>query len=83
MTPEPGERIASSCSRWMVATMSRIPRPVARDRVASRAPSPTTVISAGADSGSSRSSSIRVTFSADDWMVRRRTTPSGSAGVAW
>ena len=83
MTPLPGERIASSCSRWMVATMSRMPRPVARDSVASSAPSPTTAMSGGAASGSSRSSSIRVTFSEADWIVRRRTTPRGSAGVAW
>lgn len=61
--------------------MSRIPRPVALDRVASSAPSPTTGMSGGADAGSSSSSSIRVTFSPDELMVRRRTTPSGSAGV--
>ncbi len=84
MVTEPaGERIAWSCSRWMVATMSRMPRPVARERLASNAPSPTTRIPSGAADGSSRSSSIRVTRSPDEVIIRRRITPRGSAAVAW
>jgi hypothetical protein len=82
VTPEVGDRIASSCSRWMVATMSRIPVPVALDRLASSAPSPMMRMSSGAASGSSRSSSMPVTRSRLDWIIRRRTTPIGSAGVA-
>jgi hypothetical protein len=66
----------------MVATMSRMPGPVALDRLASSAPSPTTRISGGAACGSSRSSSMPVTFSRLDRIIRRRTTSSGSAGVA-
>ncbi len=57
VTPRAGARIASSCSAWMVATMSRIVCPRARDSEAISAPSPSTGRSSGDRSGASRSSS--------------------------
>ena len=81
--PVSGARIASSCSAWMVATMSRI-RPVrSRSSAASSAPSPTTVRpDVSAVSASKTSSSRPMRRRPWVWKWRRRATPIGSTAVA-
>ena len=81
--PRHGARIASSCSFWIVATMSRILSPRARVSEAISAPSPTTAIPSGRFSGASRSSSMSTTDWPVERMTRRRTTFIGCSAVAW
>ena len=83
VTPRLGERMASSCSFWMVATTECMYASRALDSWAIRAPSPTTAMPSGAASASSSSSSTPVTARPRLRSTRRRTTPDGSCAVAW
>ena len=82
VTPGYSARIARSCSAWIVATMSFIRVPRARDSDAMRAPSPMMGRSSWFDSASSRSSSMPTTRSLRQRRTRRRTTSIGCCGVA-
>ena len=74
----------SSCSAWMVATMSLILPSRAALSTLIRAPSPASSKSwPWGSEASSSSSSSAVTVRWRVVMWRRRTTPPGSTGVAW